>query len=137
MSNQSFTFSYNKISVFVRNIYIFYYNIIIFYCLLLIYYICYILFPVRNFRNISVFLTFIINNLFLEGINSEQPMKKQSASERLSDSNKVAQNMVDLTSKKLNIKSNYYDQKLILLQQKNNILSKMHTLLETYIQNKM
>lgn len=75
--------------------------------------------------------------MFLEGINSEQPMKKQSASERLSDSNKVAQNMVDLTSKKLNIKSNYYDQKLILLQQKNNILSDIHTLLETYIQNKM
>lgn len=75
--------------------------------------------------------------MFLEGINSEQPMKKQSASERLSDSNKVAQNMVDLTSKKLNIKSNYYDQKLILLQQKNNILSNIHTLLETYIQNKM
>lgn len=64
-------------------------------------------------------------------------MKKQSASERLSDGNKVAQNMVDLTSKKLDIKSNYYNQKLILLQQKNNILSNIHTLLETYIQNKM
>ncbi|KAF0727238.1 Myb DNA-bind 5 domain-containing protein [Aphis craccivora] len=72
-----------------------------------------------------------------KGINSEQPMKKQSASERLSDGNKVAQNMVDLTSKKLDIKSNYYNQKLILLQQKNNILSNIHTLLEKYIQNKM
>ncbi|XP_016658087.1 uncharacterized protein DDB_G0283697-like [Acyrthosiphon pisum] len=71
-----------------------------------------------------------------EGMNSEQSMKKQSASEKLSDSNKAAWNMVDLASKKLNIKSNYYDQKLILLQQKNDIHKNIHTLLETYVQKK-
>jgi len=69
-------------------------------------------------------------------MSSERPMKKESAYEKLSDSNKAAWKMVDLASKKLNIKSNYYDQKLILLRQKNNILRNINTLLETYIQNK-
>jgi len=64
-----------------------------------------------------------------------EPKKKQTASERLSDSNNAAQSMIDIATQKLKIKSNYYDEKLMLKKQNNQILGNIHTLLETYIQN--
>lgn len=68
-------------------------------------------------------------------MNFSEPEKKQTASKRLSDSNKAAQSMIDIASQELTMKSNYYDQKLILMRQNNRILGNIHTLLETYIQN--
>jgi uncharacterized ubiquitin-like protein YukD len=68
-------------------------------------------------------------------IDHYEPKKKQTTSDRLSDSNNAAQSMIDIATQKLKIKSNYYEEKLMLMKQNNQILGNIHTLLETYIQN--
>lgn len=61
-----------------------------------------------------------------------QPKKKQTASERLSECNKAAQSIIDIASQELKIISNYYDQKLMLMKQNNQILGNIHTLLDSF-----
>lgn len=43
--------------------------------------------------------------------------------------------MIDIATQELKIKSNYHDEKLMLMKQNNQLLGNIHTLLETYTQN--
>jgi len=43
--------------------------------------------------------------------------------------------MIDIATQELKMKSNYYDEKLMLMKQNNQILGTIHKLLETYIPN--